>query len=146
MNLEGQSNLEFFIDTVDKLPLISKEGKVLQVIGHMVEASNPGCSIGGMCKIFNPISKSTVIAEVVGFREDRILVMPLRNSYGIGPKCRIIPIDNPTTIPVGEGLLGRVFDPLMRPLDGLGELSTSSKIPLYPEVINPLEEKELNNL
>ena len=143
MNLEGHSNLDFLINKVDKFPIVAKEGKVLQVIGHMVEATNPGCSVGGMCKIYNPTSESSVVAEVVGFRENRMLVMPLLNTHGIGPKCRIIPIENPTTIPVGNGLLGRVFDPLMRPLDGLGELSTSSEMPLYPEVINPLRRKRI---
>jgi len=143
MNLEGHSNLDFLINKVDKFPIVEKEGKVLQVIGHMVEATNPGCSVGGMCKIYNPTSESSVVAEVVGFRENRMLVMPLLNTHGIGPKCRIIPIENPTTIPVGDGLLGRVFDPLMRPLDGLGELSPSSEIALYPEVINPLTRKRI---
>ena len=133
------SNLESYINAVENLPVVSREGRVLQVIGHMVEATNPGCSVGGMCKIYNPASESSVDAEVVGFREDRMLVMPLRNTYGIGPKCRIIPVETPSMIPVGEGLLGRVIDPLMRPLDGLGELSTSTEISLYPEVINPLK-------
>tara|TARA_Y100001970_G_scaffold261808_1_gene345302 strand:- start:777 stop:1868 length:1092 start_codon:yes stop_codon:yes gene_type:complete len=52
-------------------------------------------------------------------------------------------MENPSVIPVGDGLLGRIFDPLMRPLDGLGELSTSSEISLYPDVINPLNRKRI---
>ena len=53
-----------------------REGKVLQVIGHMVETTNPGCSVGGMCTIYNPADDSRAAAEVVGFRKDRMLVMP----------------------------------------------------------------------
>ena len=143
IDLAGYSNLDHYISAVDELPIIRKEGRVLQVIGHMVEATNPGCSVGGTCQIYNPENQVSVKAEVVGFREDRILVMPLRNSYGVGPKCRIIPEENPSMIPVGDGLLGRVIDPLMRPLDGLGEISTSSKISLYPEVINPLKRERI---
>ena len=139
IDLVDYPELGYYIDAVEKLPIIRKEGKVLQVIGHIVEATNPGCSIGGTCQIFNPESQVSVEAEVVGFREDRMLVMPLRNTHGIGPKCRVIPQETPSMIPVGEGLLGRVIDPLMRPLDWLGELSTSSEISLYPEVINPLK-------
>ena len=137
------SNLDHYVSAVDELPVLRKEGRVLQVIGHMVEATNPGCSVGGTCQIYNPKNKVYVEAEVVGFREDRMLVMPLRNTHGIGPKCRIIPEENPSMIPVGEGLLGRVVDPLMRPLDGLGELSTSTEITLYPEVINPLKRERI---
>ena len=60
----------------------------MQVIGHMVEATNPGCSVGGMCQIYNPATESSVAAEVVGFRKDRMLVMPLHNAHGIGPKVQ----------------------------------------------------------
>lgn len=110
----------------------------MQVIGHMVEATNPGCSVGGMCTIFNPRDKTGVPGEVVGFRKDRMLVMPLRNAQGISPNCRVVPDDRPPRVPVGDALLGRVVDPLMRPLDGLGEIAAPTEVPLYPQVINPL--------
>ena len=141
------SNLGTYISEIEKFPAVRKEGRVMQVIGHMVEATNPGCSVGGMCKIYNPATKSSVTAEVVGFRKDRMLIMPLHNAHGIGPKCRIIPEDRPAMVPVGDGLLGRVIDPLMRPMDGLGELPTSTEVPLYPEVVNPMNRHlHLNNL
>ena len=137
------SNLGSYISEIEKLPTVIKEGRVIQVIGHMIEATNPGCSVGGMCKIFNPTTKSSIVAEVVGFRKDRILIMPLHNAHGIGPKCRVISEDRPAMVPVGEGLLGRVVDPLMRPMDGLGELLTSTEVPLYPEVVNPLNRRRI---
>jgi flagellum-specific ATP synthase len=139
------SNLETYISGIENIPVLRKEGRVMQVIGHMVEATNPGCSVGGMCQIFNPATNSSVTAEVVGFRKDRMLVMPLHNVHGIGPKCRVVPEDRPAMVPVGEGLLGRVFDPLMRPLDGLGELPTSTEVPLYPEVVNPLKRERIKD-
>jgi len=137
------SNLETYISGIENIPVLRKEGRVMQVIGHMVEATNPGCAVGGMCQIFNPATNKSVPAEVVGFRKDRMLVMPLHNAHGIGPKCRVVPEDRPAMVPVGEGLLGRVFDPLMRPLDGLGELATSTEVPLYPEVVNPLNRERI---
>ena len=137
------SSLESYISGIEKVPVLRKEGRVMQVIGHMVEATNPGCSVGGMCQIYNPATKSSVTAEVVGFRKDRMLVMPLHNAHGIGPKCRVVPEDRQAMVPVGEGLLGRVIDPLMRPMDGLGELPTSAEVPLYPEVVNPLNRKRI---
>ena len=139
------SNLETYISGIENIPVLRKEGRVMQVIGHMVEATNPGCAVGGMCQIFNPATNKSVPAEVVGFRKDRMLVMPLHNAHGIGPKCRVVPEDRPAMVPVGEGLLGRVFDPLMRPLDGFGELATSTEVPLYPEVVNPLNRERIKD-
>ena len=142
-DLPVYSSLGSYISGIENFPVLRKEGRVMQVIGHMVEATNPGCSVGGMCKIFNPATKSSVTAEVVGFRKDRMLVMPLHNAHGIGPKCRVVPVDRPSMVPVGDGLLGRVLDPLMRPLDSLGELSTSTEVPLFPEVVNPLNRERI---
>ncbi len=137
-SLPTHSALSTYLDRVERFPALNREGKVMQVIGHMVEATNPGCSVGGMCTIFNPRSKTGVPAEVVGFRQDRMLVMPLHNAHGISPSCRVVPDDRPPRVPVGDALLGRVVDPLMRPLDGLGEIAAPTEVPLYPKVINPL--------
>ena len=142
-DLPVYSNLGAYIKEIEKLPVVRKEGRVMQVIGHMVEATNPGSSVGGMCQIYNPATESSVVAEVVGFRKDRMLVMPLHNAHGIGPKCRVVPEDRPAMVPVGEGLLGRVLDPLMRPMDGLGELLASTEVPLYPEVVNPMKRQRI---
>ena len=141
----SSKTLSSYIHRLDRFPEMHREGKVLQVIGHMVEATNPGCSVGGMCTIYNPADDSRAAAEVVGFRKDRMLVMPLRNVHGIGPRCRVIPDDRPPMVPVGEGLLGRVVDPLMRPLDGLGEISLPKEVELYPEVINPLKRERIHD-
>ena len=137
------SSLGSYIKEIENFPVLRREGRVMQVIGHMVEATNPGCAVGGMCLIYNPELLTTVAAEVVGFRQDRMLVMPLLNTHGIGPKCRVVPEERPAMVPVGDGLLGRVLDPLMQPLDGKGELLTSTEIPLYPEVINPMNRKRI---
>ena len=114
-DLPVYSNLGTYINEMEKFPVIRREGRVMQVIGNMVEATNPGCAVGGMCLINNPAAGSSVAAEVVGFRQDRMLVMPLHNAHGIGPKCRVVPEERPAMVPVGDGLLGRVLDPLMRP-------------------------------
>jgi len=137
--------LEPYFEVIDRLPIIRKEGRVLQAIGNIVEATNPGCSVGGICQIFNPDTKISISAEVVGFRKDRMLIMPLHNVHGIGPKCSVIQEDRPAMVPVGEGLLGRVLDPLMRPMDGFGELFTSTEVPLYPEVVNPLNRERIKH-
>ena len=82
----SSKTLSSYINRLERFPEIHREGKVLQVIGHMVEATNPGCSVGGMCTLYKPADNSRAAAEVVGFRKDRMLVMPLRNVHGIGPR------------------------------------------------------------
>jgi len=137
------SALQPYIDLMERFPVIRREGRVLQMIGHMIEASNPGCSVGSMCHLFNPKDQTSVLAEVVGFRKERILLMPLHHAHNIGPKFRVIPDERPPMVPVGEGTLGRVIDPLCRPMDGKGELHTSTEFPLYPEVINPMDRERI---
>ena len=122
---------------------LRQEGRVTQVVGHMVESANPGCTVGSMCMIHNPQSGVSIPAEVVGLRNKRVLVMPLQHAHNLGPKCRVIPEDRPAMVPIGHGLLGRVIDPLMRPMDGKGELLVNSEIPLYPEAINPLSRNRI---
>ena len=87
VDLPVYSNLGFYIREIENFPAVRREGRVMQVIGNMVEATNPGCSVGGMCLIYNSELRSTVAAEVVGFRQDRMLVMPLNNAHGIGPNA-----------------------------------------------------------
>ena len=128
VDLPVYSNLVSYIRGIENFPVVRSEGRVMQVIGNMVEATNPGGSVGGKCLIYNPELQSTFAAEVVGFRQDRMLVMPLHNAHGIGPKCRVVPEERPAMVPVGDGLLGRVLDPLLQPLDGRGELLPSTEI------------------
>lgn len=144
MNLDNSSlsvypHLGEYLEEIRNFRAIRPEGKVIQMIGHMIEAYNPGCSVGSMCYIYNPKDQSRIPAEVVGFRKDRILLMALRSVHNVGPNCCIIPEYVPATVPVGEALLGRTIDPLLQPIDGLGTIAATHKTPLYPTVINPLE-------
>ncbi len=123
---------------------IQVEGRVTDMIGQMIEAYNPGCAIGSLCRIFNPVSQSEVLAEVIGFRKDKILLMPLKNFQGINPKCRVIPERRPPVVPVGDALLGRVIDPLFNPLDGQPPINHSDEVPLYNDPPNPLDRRRID--
>ncbi|MGK5090620.1 FliI/YscN family ATPase [Deltaproteobacteria bacterium TL4] len=137
-NSPKYSHLGDYLTEMDRFSPIRLEGRVTQMIGHMVEAYNPGCAVGSLCKIFNPKHRNFVPAEVVGFRGERILLMALDRLSDVSPDCRVIPENRTPMIPVGDGMLGRVFDPMLRPLDNGGDLATTAETPLYPGVINPL--------
>ena len=92
------------------------EGKVVSVTGVTLTATGLEASIGEVCRIMGLGGR--ILAEVVGFREGRSILMPLGEVGGIGPGAKVVGLSSPLQVRVGEGLLGRVVDGLGRPLDG----------------------------
>ncbi len=70
-------------------------------------------------------------AEIVGFKQDKILLMPLDDTIGITPGSRVIASSHPLTIPVDENLIGRVLDGLGNPMDGLGTIIGEEQYPVF---------------
>ena len=91
-----------------------------------------------MCEIDVFKGKSRVPAEVVGFREGRVLLMPLGEMRGIEPGSIIRMVEGHAAVPVSNGLLGRVLDGLGQPMDGKGPLPVEALYPLYAEPLNPM--------
>ena len=114
-------------------------GRVTDVIGLVIEGNGPGLPIGGLCNIERRDGHGVVPAEVVGFRKNRILLMPLGDVSGIEPGNRIVVARERQFVPVGNAMLGRVLDGLGTPLDDGGPLTVDRQIPLHGRPINPLE-------
>ncbi|QGP92840.1 putative ATP synthase YscN [Neomoorella glycerini] len=110
-------------------------GKVTRVTGLTIEARGLKAAVGELCHIYNN-GAAPVVAEVVGFREEVTLLMPLGELEGIGPGCRVMAAGHGHRIPVGRGLMGRVLDGLGRPLDGMplvgGDLQPVNNRPPHP--------------
>ena len=96
---------------------IRASGQVTDVIGLVIEGNGPGLPIGGICSIHRRAGHGSVDAEVVGFRKNRVLLMPLGDVSGIEPGNRIVVGRERPAVGVGEGLLGRVIDGLGTPLE-----------------------------
>jgi flagellum-specific ATP synthase/type III secretion protein N (ATPase) len=92
-------------------------GKVTRVTGLTIEARGLKAAVGELCYIYNN-GAAPVVAEVVGFREEVTLLMPLGELEGIGPGCRVMAAGHGHLIPAGRELMGRVLDGLGRPMDG----------------------------
>ena len=118
---------------------IRVNGKVSEIIGLMVEGHGPAASIGEVCGIVPVNSEDAVEAEVVGFKNGRVLLMPLQSIQGLGPGCRILSMGRKASIGVGKGLLGRVIDGLGNPIDNKGPIHFEDEYPIYAEPINPLD-------
>src|SRR4029079_7141910 len=87
----------------------------------VIRASVPGVRVGEVVNIASPRSDAAPLrAEVVGFRGDEIVLMPLGEAAGIGPDSLVTPTSRPFSIAVSDRLLGRVLDGLRRPIDGGG--------------------------
>lgn len=137
-----------YIEHLQQLDPVRVNGKVTQVIGLTVESEGPDASIGDVCYIYPLKSDQPLKAEVVGFRDNKVILMPLGELDSIGPGCDVVGTGKPLTVPVvGHELLGKVLDGLGQPLDGsflpsrMTQYSTnnSPNNPLQrPRVLEPL--------
>ena len=105
--------------------LIERQGRVVQMIGLVIESRGPMSAIGDVCRVESSTNALGVLAEVVGFRNENLLLMPLGEVGGIRPGSQVVSTGAPLRVPVGAELKGRVIDGLGQTMDGLGPVSTS---------------------
>jgi flagellum-specific ATP synthase len=129
---------------LESLHPIQVQGKVTQVVGLVVEAAGPACRLGAVCDIFTREGGRPLAAEALGFRERRVLLMPLEDIRGIGPGCRVVARQQRATVRVGPDLLGRVIDGLGVPMDGRGPVAASAEYPLYAPAVNPMRRRRIH--
>jgi len=124
---------------------IKMEGKIVKVAGIVAQANGPGMSIGSLCCIKNDNGQN-MQAEVIGFNDKRVIVMPFGEMRGIEPGSRIVDINKSPSIKVGEAYLSRVVDGLGHPIDGKGSIQAKADYPIYGNVINPLKREIINEV
>lgn len=128
-------------------PAINIKGRVTQIIGLVMEVSGIRPSVGELCLVEVDADKEPVLAEVVGFRQGRALLMPLGDLKGVGPGCYVQSTGKPFYIDVGPGLYGKVLDGLGRPFHGkLEDNSLSTSLPVENAPPNPLERKPITKI
>ncbi len=108
---------------LERLEPVRISGRVVLVVGLTLEVVGLDCCIGEVCQI-QAGSGAPLMAEVIGFRNDRLLMMPFGNMEGIKPESMVTPIMKAYMAPVGSSLLGRVIDGLGQPIDGHGPLGS----------------------
>lgn len=112
-------------------------GKVTQVVGLVIEGFCPDTSVGAICEIHTQDGDS-IPAEVVGFRNNKTLLMPLGEIRGVGLDSLITVSREKASLGVGPRLLGRVIDGLGHPIDNKGTLRTEEEYPIYSVPVNPM--------
>ncbi|MCB0358145.1 MAG: FliI/YscN family ATPase [Bdellovibrionales bacterium] len=115
---------------------IASRGEVTEVTGLIIEANGPAVGLGSTCTIVQ--GDDAVLAQVVGFRKEKILLMPLGELHGIAPGAHVVANKSTPDVLVSEKLLGRVIDPMGNPLDGLGPITEGDEVPLFRAPPSPL--------
>lgn len=119
--------------------LIERHGRVVQMIGLVIESHGPVSGIGDVCRIESNSMQEGVLAEVVGFRNENLLLMPLGEIAGIHPGSQVIATGSALRVPVGRELLGRVIDGLGNPMDELGPIPSMPREELNVAPPHPLK-------
>ena len=112
--------IEVIRSQVRHMPSVQRVGTVTGVAGLIIESEGPNVGLGEICNVRSPRTDFAVRAEVVGFREHRVLLMPFGDTAGLHVGCEVAATDRPPIPLPGPELLGRVLDALGRPFDGLG--------------------------
>ena len=117
-------NIDFdeLIDKVNETLTVYSEGVVKRVIGLTIEVQGIKAFVGELCTIFNQYGKP-VHSEVVGFRDDFVILMPLGDLNGIASGCRVVPSNKPLEVKCSDDMLGKILDGLGKPINGEKELS-----------------------
>jgi len=132
---------KYFAATESAKP-IRMHGKVSQVVGLVIEGYCPDTSVGTICEI-RPVEGEPIPAEVVGFRNNKTLLMPLGELRGVGLDSLISVRREKATMGVGPLMLGRIIDGLGNPIDGKGPLRVEEEYPIYATPVNPMSRKPI---
>ncbi|MCR5447587.1 MAG: flagellar protein export ATPase FliI [Schwartzia sp.] len=140
-----EPNLKRFSQAIEESEPIKMSGKIVQVIGLVIESKGPNVSMGELCYIKSRFQGVEPIpAEVVGFRDGKVLLMPVGDMAGIGPGCEVVSAQKTLQVKVGPQLLGRVLDGLGNPMDGKGPILSKLEYPLQASPPDPLHRPRIH--
>ena len=124
-------------------PELPVQGRISELVGLAMVAEGCNAPVGSRCMIL-PADGREFQAEVVGFTQGKLYLMPIGELRGLCPNARVVPLGEATDIPVGRRLLGRVIDATAAPLDGQGELRCSDRTRLHGDSINPFSRRPIS--
>lgn len=132
-------NFSRYEKIISSLKVTQEVGKVTQVTGFLIRGYIPGACLGSICEIHPVAGQQPFLAEVVGFRDRHVLLMPLGEMQGVGLGSKIVLLETSATIKVGDRLLGRVLNAMGEPMDELGDISATEEESIYGQGVNPLK-------
>lgn len=133
-----------YLSAIYNTDTMKLNGRITQIIGLVIESQGPHVNLGELCYIHPRNLGEPIPAEVVGFRENRVLLMPIGELQGIGPGCEVVSAHRTLKVSVGRQLLGRVLDGLGNPIDGKGPLISNTQYPLTATPPPPLTRRRIS--
>jgi flagellum-specific ATP synthase len=145
----GETNrLGHLLQRTRQARVLENRGRVAQLTGLVIESEGPLAGVGEVCRIESPgmPREQGVLAEVVGFRNHRLLLMPLGEIHGIQPGCEVTALGSGLQVPVGDEMMGRVIDGLGSPLDDKGPLHVNHRVGLNLLPPHPLKRQRIRDV
>jgi flagellum-specific ATP synthase len=131
---------------INKTETVRSLGNVIEVAGNIIYSTGPDAKLGEICHIERVEDESYIMAEVIGFKNNVIILSPLENITGIYSGCRVLSTGNPLRVSLGDQLLSRVIDGMGNSLDDKGKLISDEIRTLYSRPPNPLERPIINEV
>lgn len=135
-----------YINIVQNLETVEHSGKVMKVVGLTVESNGPVVNMGSICRIYPSQGDHFVEAEVVGFRDQRVLLMPFGDMNGIGFGSRVVSTGRSLQVAVSDELVGRVLGALGTPMDGGPPIRAETYYPVDNAPPNPLSRERISTV
>jgi flagellar protein export ATPase FliI len=144
-DISSQIDFSKYFEELEELSPVEVRGRVTEVVGLIVKAVVPNVWVGELCLIKTPHTPQPIKAEVVGFLDNEVLLMPLGDMRFIGMNCEVIPTGHALTVKVGDGMLGRVLNGLGEPIDlqERGPVKYQDEYPVYNEPPDPLKRRRI---
>lgn len=121
-------------------------GKIEKIIGTTIESTGPVCNIGDVCRVYRKGEKGHIFAEVVGFNQNKVLLMPYSDIEGVGPGSIVDNTGDKLKVGVGDNLIGRIVDAVGSSIDGKGEITTNESISIAGIPVNPLTRPPITDI
>ncbi|MGJ4850823.1 flagellar protein export ATPase FliI [Bacillota bacterium Meth-B3] len=119
-------------------------GKIDKVVGMVIESTGPTVDIGTMCRVYDARNSGYSYAETVGFKGDRVLLMPFGDLAGVVKGSVVESTGDVLRVPVGNGLIGRVIDGFGEPIDGAGPIDFDRRYPVLNIPSNPFDRPRID--
>ncbi len=135
--------LDRYLTALNKMETVRRVGRVVEMVGLLVESEGPAAAVGDFCEIRIGADARTIRAQVVGFRDGRMLLMPLEEVEGIESGSRVIARPEQGMLSAGPHLLGRVLDGFGQPLDGRPLATGGAPYPLIVAPPGPMDREPI---
>jgi flagellum-specific ATP synthase len=143
---KASSRLGQLASHVRQTRVLQSRGRVVQLTGLVIESEGPPAAVGEVCRIESTRHEGGTLAEVVGFRNHHLLLMPLGEIHGLHPGSEVTALGVPLQVPVGDAMKGRVISGLGEPLDELGPLQAERTVGLNLLPPHPLKRQRIREV